>query len=285
VLKRLLEKLRGGGAQHLPGYAALGLIRQGSMSTLFKACHKETGRIVAVKICRPEAMETIRKMETLHRDFTEGQITASFDHPNVVKCFEHGDLGGVPFLVLEYLEGMTLASLVTGDSKRLNGKRIHYLHQAAAALAHVHARRFIHHDFCAKNLFVTNQDQVKLIDFGLATPLTDLPVQHSRVGTAEVLAPELLRREPCDYRIDIFAWGVTAYELLSGHWPFESREHHQSLNKILNVQPIPLDRRVPDLLPEVANLVMRCLAKDPSGRLSSMNTAVGVLERNLKRGL
>lgn len=285
MLRRLLQKLRRADARNLPGYTALGVIRKGSMSTLFKACHKESGRIVAVKICRRDAIDTIRKIETLYRDFTEGQVTASFDHPGVVKCFDHGDLGGVPYLVLEYLEGMTLASLVAGDSKRLQGNRICYLRQAAAAMAHVHARRFIHHDFCAKNLFVTNDDQVKLIDFGLATPLTDLPVQHSRVGTAEILAPELLRREPCDYRIDIFAWGVTAYELLSGHWPFESREHHQSLNKILNVQPIPLERRVPDLPPEVANLVTRCLAKDPSGSLSSMNTAVGVLERNLEAGV
>jgi serine/threonine protein kinase len=282
MLKRLFQKLRGTDAQHLPGYTALGLIRQGSMSTIFKARHQETGRIVAVKVCKREAVETIRKIETLHRDFTEGQITASFDHPNVVRCYEHGELGGVPYLVLEYLEGMTLASLMAGNSHRLDGKRLGYLHQAASGLAHVHSRRFIHHDFCPKNLFVTTDDRVKLIDFGLATPLTDLPVQHSRMGTAEILAPELLRREPCDYRIDIFAWGVVAYGLLAGRWPFESREHHQTLSKILNVQPVPLDRRLPALSPEVANLVMRCLAKDPSGRLSSMHTAVGVLERHLE---
>jgi serine/threonine-protein kinase len=72
-----------------------------------------------------------------------------------------------------------------------------------------------------------------------------------------------------------------AYELLAGQWPFESPEHHQVLNQILNVQPVSLDRRVPDLPLEVAHLVMRCLEKDPNQRLSSMNTVVGVLERHL----
>lgn len=130
-----------------------------------------------------------------------------------------------------------------------------------------------------------NGNLVKLIDFGLAIPLLDMPVVRSRVGTAEILAPELLRREPCDQRIDIFAWGVVAYELLCGQWPFESPEQHQGLNRVLNVTPVPLDRRVPGLPEEVTHLVMRCLVKEPDRRLSNMNTAVGVLERHLDAGV
>ena len=78
----------------------------------------------------------------------------------------------------------------------------------------------------------------------------------------------------------MFAWGVVAYEVLCGHWPFESPEHHQTLNKVLNVRPVPLDRRVPDLPQEVCTLVMRCLEKDPSKRVSSMTTVLGVCERH-----
>ena len=110
-------------------------------------------------------------------------------------------------------------------------------------------------------------------------------MQTRRVGTVEILAPELLRREPCDQRIDVFAWGIVAYELLSGQWPFDSPEHHQTLSRILNVTPVPLDRRVRALPEEVANLVMRCLVKEPEGRLSNMNTAVAVLERHMGAGI
>ena len=281
MLREFFQRLRGGQAAELAGYSALGVIRQGSMSTIFKGRDRKTRGLVAIKIHKPEARKTVERLESRHRDFTEGQITCAFDHPNVIKCLDHGNLAGNDYVVMEYLEGVTLASLMSGKSRRLNGKRLSYLHQAASGLAHVHAKRFVHHDFCAKNLFVTNEDRVKLIDFGLALPLLDLPVVRSRVGTAEILAPELLRREPCDHRIDIFAWGIVAYELLAGQWPFESPEHHQVLNQILNVQPVSLDRRVPGLPQEVAHLVMRCLEKDPNQRLSSMNTAVGVLGRHL----
>ncbi len=284
-LKDLFSRLRGGGPAHLPGYTALGIVREGSMSTIFKARHKDTGRIVAVKVHKPEAAKTVKKLESRFRDFTEGQITASFDHPNVVKCFDHGDLRGVPYLVLEYLEGQTLAGLVRSGSQRLAGRRLAMLHQAALGLAHVHTRRFCHHDFCSKNLFVTVQDEVKLIDFGLATPLKSKPTVHSRAGTTEILAPEILRREPCDHRVDVFAWGVVAYELMAGHWPFESPEHHQTLSKILNVHPVPLQRRVEGLPEEVSHLVMRCLTKSPDKRLTSMTTAAGVLERHLDKPL
>lgn len=280
MLKWLLQKVRGAQPAELPGYAAQGVIREGSMSVIFKAREHETGRMVAVKVHKPGVKRTIDKRESRFRDFTEGQITASFDHVNVIKCLDHGDLGGRPYLVLEYLEGMTLANLTGGSSKRLAGQRLACIRQAAAALAHVHAQRFVHHDVCAKNLFVTNENRVKLIDFVLATPLLDTPAVCTRTGTVDTLAPEVLRREVCDQRVDVFAWGVVAYQVLSGHWPFESPDHHQTLSKILNVHPVPLARRVSALPEEIASLIMRCLDKDPAKRLSSMSTAVGVLERH-----
>jgi len=277
----LFQRLRKSKSTELPGYSAIGVIREGSMSKIFKARHQDTDRIVAIKVHKPEARKHVAKLESEFRDFTEGEITASFEHPNVVKCFEHGTLGEAPYLVLEYLEGMTLASLLGGESKHLAGRRMTIVRQAAAALDHVHKRRFVHHDFCPKNLFlVGEQNHVKLIDFGLACPLLDHARKGSRMGTTEILAPEVLRREACDYRVDIFAWGVVAYHVLSGHWPFESPDHHQALSKILNVKPVPLERRVDALPEEVGHLVMRALAKEPDKRPSSMTTAVGVLERH-----
>ena len=280
MFKWILQKLRGGPRTvQLPGYTPLGTIREGSMSIIFRARHRQTGRIVAVKVHKPEARRAVARLEARYRGLTEGQITALFDHPNVIRCFDHGNLAGTPYLVLEYLEGLTLASLMAGDSKRLEGQRLAYLRQGAVALAHVHTKRIVHHDFCPKNLFVTNEDRVVLTDFGLATPLPDKPTVGSRMGTVEILAPEVLRREPSDHRVDVFAWGVVAYEVLSGRWPFESTEHRQMLNKILNIRPVPLTRRVRNLPEDVANVIMRCLEKDPAKRPSHMSTPLGVLER------
>jgi len=278
-----MDKLRGVSHAEVPGYHILGVLREGSMSVILKAQREETGDIVALKIPKASARRTIIRLESRHRDFNEGEITQAFDHPNVIKCFEHveaGGAGGPDYLVLEYLDGMTLLTLMETDSRRLTGHRLSFLCQAACGLDHVHSRRFIHRDFCAKNLFVTSDNRVKVIDFGLATPLLATQAYIGRFGTVEILAPEILRREPSDHRADIFAWGVVAYEVLSGRWPFESPEHHQVLSKILNVHPVPVNRRVAEVPGAVSNLVMRCLEKDPAKRLSSMSVAVGICERH-----
>ena len=282
MFKQFLSKLRGPRQIEVPGYALSGLIREGSMSRIYKAAEAQTGRTVVVKILKPEARKAIEKLESRYRDFTEGQITAALQHPNIVACLDHGVVGDEPYLVLEYLQGVTLCVLKQADSSMLQGQRLECILQAAAGLAHVHSKGFIHHDFCCKNIFVTREGRVKVIDFGLATPTVTVPTPMARMGTIEVLAPEVLRREPSDHRVDVFSWGVVAYEMLCGHWPFESPEHHQMLNKILNVHPVPLVRRGENIPEEVSNLVMRCLEKDPTKRLSSMNTAVGVLRRHCK---
>jgi serine/threonine protein kinase len=281
MFKGLFQKFRGPQATELPGYSVLGTIREGNTSVIFKAREQATGRIVAVKVGKPAARKAAEKPDSRHRDFTEGQIIASLDHPNIVTCLGHGDLAGAPYLVMEYLEGTTLANLAGGGGARLAGRRLSFVRQSAAAIGHVHSRRFIHHDFCLKNLFVVNESTVKLIDFAQATPLLALPSVASRMGTPEVIAPEILRREPSDHRVDIFAWAVVSYEVLCGHWPFESPEHHQTLNKVLNVHPVPLDRRVPGLPAEVSALIMRCIEKDPAKRPSGMASAVAVLERHV----
>jgi len=280
MFRRILQKLQGSADMvELPGFTPIGLVRQGSMSVIYKATDRTTGRLVAIKLHKPEARKTIEKLESRFRDLNEGQITASFDHPNVVKCIQHGDLGGTHFVVMEYLEGMTLAGLTAGDSHKLDGRRLAFVRQAAAGIEHVHARKFIHRDFCLKNLFVTTDNRLKVIDFGLATPLLSTASVASRMGTVEILAPEVLRREPSDQRVDIFAWGVVAYQVFSGHWPFESTDQHQTLSKILNVRPTPIERRVPALPPEVAALIMRCLDKDPSKRPAGLAGAEAILAK------
>ena len=275
-----MDKLRGTVHAEVPGYHILGVLREGSMSVILKAQNEETGDIVALKVHKASARRTIARLESRHRDFNEGQITQAFDHPNVIKCFGHGETGRTDYLVLEYLDGMPLSTLTETDSRRLAGRRLSYLCQSAGGLDHVHTRRFVHHDFCAKNLFVTSDNRIKVIDFGLATPLLEVQAAIMRMGTADILAPEILRREPSDQRADIFAWGVVAYEVLTGRWPFESPEHHQVLSKILNVRPVPVNRRVAEVPEAVSNVVMRCLEKDPAKRLSSMSVAVSICERH-----
>jgi serine/threonine protein kinase len=278
MLKELMQKFQKSQAAQLPGYAALCVIRHGGTSTIFKAKQQGTGRIVAVKVYKAGARKPTERPESATRDLTEGHILSSLNHPNVVQCLDHGLLADMLYVAMEYLEGTTLEMILAADGNRLSGHRLKIIRQGAAGLAHVHARRFMHRDFCPRNLFLTPAG-AKLIDFSVAAPLSDSPVTVSRGGTAEIQAPEVLKREPADHRADIFSWGVVAYQVLSGHWPFEHADQHQVVTMILNVRPIPLKRRVPDLPSEVCEVVMRCLEKDPGKRPSGMNAVVGLLDR------
>ncbi|MDK1030501.1 MAG: serine/threonine-protein kinase, partial [Planctomycetia bacterium] len=255
----------------LPGYVALGRIREGSMATLFRAKNRETGQIVAIKVIKPEARHIIEKIDTRYRQFSECDVLRALDHPNIVKEIETGRLGVVPYLVMEYVDGITLASLLDNESNRLDGKRVDILRQAASALQHIHSRGFIHHDFCPKNLILTTDDVVKVVDFGLAMFIGPRPKLRRRLGTAEFMAPELLRHEPCDERIDIFAFGVTAYEVFTGRYPFETAEHMPPPTRILNMHPHPPRHYNPEVPEELSSLVMQCTKKDPQQRVSNMN--------------
>jgi serine/threonine protein kinase len=278
MLKGLISKFQKPQATQLPGYGALGVIRQGSLSMIFKAREQASGRIVAVKVQKPAARKAGDHPDGAHPQRTEGQMLASLDHENVIRCFSHGFLAESPYLVMEYVEGVTLSTLMGAESNRLDGMRLGIVRQAAAGLAHVHARRFVHRDFCPKNVMVTAEGEVKLIDFAMAAPFGAVPAIGYRPGTSQYLPPEVLKRDLNNHRVDIFSWGVVAYQTLSGHWPFEQSGQHQTAAKILNVMPVPLGKRVPDLPAEVATAIMRCIEKDPANRPGGINAVVSVLD-------
>jgi serine/threonine protein kinase len=279
MLKGLISRFQKPQAVQLPGYAALGVIRQGSLSMIFKAREQATGRIVAVKVHKPAARKAGDRPDVAHLTLTEGQVVASLNHPNVVRCFTHGFLAEMPYAVLEYIEGAPLSSLTGADAGQLAGLKLEIVRQAAMGLAHVHARRFVHRDFCPKNLLVTGDGVVKLIDFGIAAPLGAVPVSGYRPESIQFLPPEVLKRDLNDHRVDIFSWGIVAYQTLSGVWPFEQAGQQPIVSKILNAKAVPLDKRLPDLPAEVAAIIMRCIEKDPANRPSGMNVVVGVLDR------
>jgi len=279
MFKGFMSKFQKPQATQLPGYTALGVICDGSQSSIFKAKEQATGRVVAVKVLKPAARKAGDHPDVAHLVLTEGQVVSSFNHANVVRCFGHGLLADSPYVVLEYVEGVPLSMLLAGDSKQLDGMRLAVVRQAAMALAHVHARRFVHRDFCPKNLMVDAGGAVKLIDFALAAPLGAVPTTGYRPGTAEYLPPEIHKRDLNDQRVDIFGWGVVAYQTLSGHWPFEQPGQHAVVAKILNVRPVPLEKRVPALPAEAAGIIMRCIEKDPSNRPGGMNAVVSLLDR------
>lgn len=229
----------------------------GTMSNFYVAKDRENNnRIVGVKLCDPAKVEFFEsRFKGLNKP-SEGVIATSMNHPNVAKTYEFGVTNkGLPYLVMEFVDGPGLQVLIQEKAEnRLKGKRLEMIRQMAAALAYVHRCEYIHRDICPRNFIATDDMSiVKLIDFGLTVPATKPFMQPgNRTGTPLYMAPEIVRRRPTDQRVDVFAFGVTCYHLLTYElpWPVGDASgmaalHHDTTppTDIFETRP-DLDRRL-----------------------------------------
>jgi serine/threonine protein kinase len=240
----------------------------GTMSNFYMARDRRTGEIVGVKVLDKEETAALdARFKGLNKP-SEGQIALKLSHPLIVKTLEYGiTTEDQQYLVMEFLEGPGLNSLIIGKSKLLDGKRVHLIRQMAQALAAVHKAGFIHRDICPRNFVATPKaESLKLIDFGLTVPATPQFMQPgNRTGTPNYMAPEIVRRHKTDHRLDIFSFGVTAYELCTFDLPWERGKDGKAA--LTHDQP-PQDIRTrrPQINPRLAQAIMQCLSTDPADR-------------------
>jgi serine/threonine-protein kinase len=245
----------------------------GTMSNFYMARDKQTGKIVGLKILDPQKTQEFEDRFKGLKKPSEGTIGAAIDHPNVVKIYDHGVTSrGQPYIVMEYLDGPGLNSLVVARSPSLDAHRLTLLRQAAEALGAVHKAGYIHRDVCPRNYVVSRDTKtLKLIDFGLAVPNTpEFRQPGNRTGTANYMAPEVVRRKKTDQRLDIFAFGVTAFEMCTFEMPWPRGDGQDAL---LHDTQDPLDIRElrPKIEPRLAEAIMKCLSPHPDQRPSSMD--------------
>ncbi len=253
----------------------------GTMSKFYMARDRKTGQIVGLKILDPKKTALVEERFKGLNKPPEGEIAILFDHPYIVKTFEHGlTTDGCQYLVMEYLGGPGLNTVLATRSPLLEGNQVRYIRQAAEALDVVHKAGFIHRDICPRNLILTEDCQtVKLTDFGLSVPATPPFMQPgNRTGTPNYMAPELVRRFPTDQRIDIFSFGVTAYEICTYElpWPRGST----GLAAMTHDQP-PTDIRKyrPKIHPRLAEAIHWCIQPDPRNRCPSMERFLQAIRR------
>jgi serine/threonine protein kinase len=247
---------------------------QGSMSRVYRAMENATGRTVCLKV-QDKAKTTAaiaRSGQSASRP-TEGEVGLKIVHPHVVRTFEWGETNkGEHYIVMEFIDGVSLQFVRESRSLAL-AEKVELLAQAAEGLAAVHAAGFIHHDFGPKNLLVNRDDQVKLIDFGLTIPNTpEFRRPGNRTGTLQYLAPEVIRREPKDERLDVFAWGVTAFELLTGRMPYDDSGDPMVMMRLrMNTEPIDIGRVAPQLPEPLRNLIRQTLTRRKEDRWARMD--------------
>ena len=249
---------------------------QGSMSKVWKAYDRDLGRTVALKILdklKTAKFEEKFKLQGLKKP-PEGEVCLSLRHDNIVKTFEHGlTTTGDPYLVMEWVEGLGLNFLVDSKSHKLNGQRINFVGQLCDALQFLHDSKYLHRDLCPRNVMVTNEGVVKLIDFGLTIPYTpQFCVPGNRTGTVDFLAPEIIKRGTTDHRVDLFALGTTAFEIFVGQLPWEkSLSSDDTVRRRLNTPPRQAKALKPTIEDDLAKLLMKSVAVDRKERYDSAN--------------
>ena len=242
------------------------------MSKFYMARDRKTGEIVGLKILDPKKTAAVEARLKGLKKPSEGEIAVQFDHPYIVRTLEHGlTTAGEPYLIMEFLGGPGMNSVLIGRDSKLEGNRIKYLRQVAEALKVVHETGFIHRDVGPRNLMLTSDwESLKLTDFGLTVPATPPFMQPgNRTGTPNYMAPELVRRHPTDQRLDVFAFGVTAYEICTFELPWPSGATGQAA--MTHDQP-PEDIRKyrPTIHPHLAKAIHWCIEPDVSKRCPSM---------------
>lgn len=254
----------------------------GTMSDFHQARDRQTGEIVGLKILDKVKTEQLEARFRGLKKPTEGEIAIQFDHPTIVKTFKHGlTTEGGQFVVMEFLDGPGLNSLIIGRDKRLDGNRLTLMRQAAEALDIVHRAGYIHRDVCPRN-FVCAKDasSLKLIDFGLTLPAEKEYMQPgNRTGTPNYMAPEIARRKATDKRVDIFAFGASMYEMFSFELPWpRGTDGQAAMSHGIGDIP-PLSGHCPWVHPEIEALIHECLSGDPGGRPATMGAVFKRLQR------
>jgi WD40 repeat protein len=269
----------------LPGYEILGRVGHGGMGAVYKARQLALNRVVALKVIL--AGEHIEPA-MLARFRGEAEAAAALQHPNIVQIFEVGEYGGLPFLVLEYVAGGTLAEKLHGTPWEAR-RAAALVETLARALHHAHQAGIVHRDLKPGNVLLAADGSPKIADFGLAKHLgreQSLTETGAIVGTVSYMAPEQARGKnrvtPITPLTDVYALGATLYEMLTGRPPFQGLDPVDTLVQVVHQEPVPPGRLQPRVPRDLETICLKCLEKEPARRYATAQALAEDLQRFLR---
>ncbi len=262
-------------------YKILEKLGEGGMGVVYKAEDLKLTRTVALKFL-PHGLEA--QQPERERFLQEARAAAILNHTNICTVYDIQEHEGQQFIVMEYVDGTTVRREIDdGRLKIENG--IKYAIQIGEALQEAHAHGIVHRDIKAENIMVNSKGQVKVMDFGLAKLKGSLKLTKtsSTVGTLAYMAPEQIEGGEVDARSDIFSFGVVLYEMLTGHTPFRGEHEAAMVYSIVNEEPTPIQKYLPDVNSELVHILDRALEKDPEDRYQNVHDMVIDLHRLKKQ--
>lgn len=256
------------------------LVASGGMADIWLATDSHN-RAHALRLMLPEFAGD----RAARKRFERGcEILASVQsHPAVIGYFEHGKIEGQSYCLMEYVEGANLKELYARHDPVMTENVAQIILDMAEGLEHVHESGYIHLDYKPENILVSRNAGVRLVDFDLAQPLAEAPIKLTKnPGTPAYMAPEQLQGKPIDQRVDIFAFGVAAYELLTNQKPFPGEDINEILKCQLDRSQFATPRQLnADIPAGLEKAIVKCIETDPNKRYPFMS----VLVRDLKASL
>src|SRR6266567_6861008 len=260
-------------------------VARSGMATLYRATDVKNDRQVALKVPHPEMEADTVLVERFKREQEIGQI---LDHPGVVKTFNSEERSRL-YMVIEWVEGRLLRGVLNEDGALPVERAEKITLRICDALDYMHKRGIVHRDLKPENVMVNDQDEIKLIDFGIAMKedarrLTFVNVS-SMLGTPDYIAPEQVQGKRGDQRSDMYALGIMFYEMLTGQVPFSGPNPLAVMNERLVKDPVPPSALNPDIPPEIEEIVFRALERDPRHRYPSAHEMAWDLEHKEQVGV
>jgi len=256
-------------------YLILGTLGAGGMGKVYKVRNTLSDRVEAMKVLLPDLSE---QQELADRFLREIKVLASLHHPNIAELRTALTIGNQLVMIMEYVEGTTLASrLQQGDMRYADA--LACFDQVLAALSCAHSQRIVHRDIKPANIMLAPYGIVKLMDFGIARSGNDmgLTMTGTTLGSVAYMSPEQVRCEPLDGRSDLYSVGVSLYETITGQRPYVSDNNFEVMQAHLQVPPTPPIDLKPDIPPGLNQLILMAMAKNPAQRFQTADAMRGAL--------
>ena len=264
-------------------YRVIREVGSGGMAHVYRAINMSSRKVVAVKMLKEEYLDD---QEFLRRFEREAKASLALSHENIVRAYGVGDDNGVPYIVLEYVEGKTLKDLIReSPGGHLSVQQsIGICSQILDALSYAHTHGIIHRDVKPQNVIVTNRGKAKLADFGIAREVTASTVTFTGknvVGSVHYISPEQAKGQPATAESDIYSAGISLYEMLTGTVPFIGDTTVATALMHLSEKPVPPQELNPAVPPALNDIVLRAIEKEPDMRYSSAKLMRSDLIRSL----
>ena len=255
------------GSDFGPRYRIEALLGQGGMGRVYKAYDKELNRIAAIKVVRQGVMG---EADALNRFKQELVLASKISHKNILRIHDLGEVNGMKFISMAYVEGQDLHQLIKDNPKLPLERVLKFATQLAGALAAAHAEDVVHRDLKPQNILVDKDDQIYISDFGLAKSFAEGAVGMTQtgalLGTPRYMSPEQVEGKPTDWRSDIYSYGLILYEMATGDVPFSGDSTLGVMYQRIREKPKSAKTVNPSLPNWLVRIIMRCLEKDPAAR-------------------